>query len=57
MADHADDGHNKSTAKSNGSVRYLKFTGGPNPYGGNGTLIAAALAAVQGGLQGRDGRS
>jgi hypothetical protein len=29
------------------------FTGGPNPYGTNSTLIAAALAAVQGGFSGQ----
>lgn len=29
------------------------FTGGPNPYGTNGTLVAAALAAVQGGFSGQ----
>lgn len=29
------------------------FTGGPNPYGSNGTLVAAALAAVQGGFSGQ----
>lgn len=28
------------------------FTGGPNPYGSNSTLVAAALAAVQGGFSG-----
>lgn len=28
------------------------FSGGPNPYGSNGTLVAAALAAVQGGFTG-----
>lgn len=28
------------------------FTGGPNPYGSNSTLVAAALAAVQGGFAG-----
>lgn len=28
------------------------FTGGPNPYGSNSTLVAAALAAVQGGFTG-----
>ena len=28
------------------------FTGGPNPYGTNNSLIAAALAAVQGGFTG-----
>lgn len=29
------------------------FTGGPNPYGSNSTLVAAALAAVQGGFSGQ----
>lgn len=29
------------------------FTGGPNPYGANSTLVAAALAAVQGGFSGQ----
>lgn len=29
------------------------FTGGPNPYGTNSTLVAAALAAVQGGFSGQ----
>jgi len=29
------------------------LTGGPNPYGTNSTLIAAALAAVQGGFSGQ----
>jgi hypothetical protein len=29
------------------------FTGGPNPYGNNGTIVAAALAAVQGGFSGQ----
>ena len=29
------------------------FTGGPNPYGTNSALIAAALAAVQGGFSGQ----
>ncbi len=29
------------------------FTGGPNPYGTNSSLIAAALAAVQGGFSGQ----
>jgi hypothetical protein len=29
------------------------LTGGPNPYGANSTLIAAALAAVQGGFSGQ----
>jgi hypothetical protein len=29
------------------------FTGGPNPYGSNSTLVAAALAAVQGGFTGQ----
>lgn len=29
------------------------FTGGPNPYGTNSTLVAAALAAVQGGFGGQ----
>jgi len=28
------------------------FTGGPNPYGTNNTLVAAALAAVKGGFTG-----
>jgi PEP-CTERM motif-containing protein len=28
------------------------FTGGPNPYGSNNSLVAAALAAVQGGFTG-----
>lgn len=28
------------------------FTGGPNPYGSNSSLVAAALAAVQGGFTG-----
>src|SRR5215467_10445938 len=28
------------------------FTGGPNPYGTNSSLVAAALAAVQGGFTG-----
>lgn len=28
------------------------FSGGPNPYGSNSTLVAAALAAVQGGFTG-----
>jgi len=29
------------------------FTGGPNPYGTNSTLVASALAAVQGGFSGQ----
>src|SRR5690242_19903708 len=29
------------------------FTGGPNPYGSNSSLVAAALAAVQGGFSGQ----
>jgi hypothetical protein len=29
------------------------FSGGPNPYGNNSTLVAAALAAVQGGFSGQ----
>jgi hypothetical protein len=29
------------------------LTGGPNPYGTNSTLVAAALAAVQGGFSGQ----
>ena len=29
------------------------FTGGPNPYGTNSSLVAAALAAVQGGFSGQ----
>lgn len=29
------------------------FTGGPNPYGSNSTLVAAALAAVQSGFSGQ----
>lgn len=29
------------------------FTGGPNPYSTNSTLVAAALAAVQGGFSGQ----
>lgn len=29
------------------------FTGGPNPYGSNATLVAAALAAVKGGFTGQ----
>ena len=29
------------------------FTGGPNPYGTNSPLVAAALAAVQGGFSGQ----
>lgn len=29
------------------------FSGGPNPYGSNSTLVAAALAAVQGGFSGQ----
>jgi len=29
------------------------LTGGPNPYGTNNTLIAAALSAVQGGFSGQ----
>lgn len=29
------------------------FTGGPNPFGTNSTLVAAALAAVQGGFSGQ----
>lgn len=29
------------------------FSGGPNPYGANSTLVAAALAAVQGGFSGQ----
>jgi hypothetical protein len=29
------------------------FTGGPNPYNTNSTLVAAALAAVQGGFSGQ----
>lgn len=29
------------------------FTGGPNPYGTNSTIVAAALAAVQGGFSGQ----
>jgi hypothetical protein len=29
------------------------FTGGPNPFGTNGTLVAAALAAVNGGFSGQ----
>lgn len=29
------------------------FTGGANPYGSNSTLVAAALAAVQGGFSGQ----
>jgi hypothetical protein len=29
------------------------FTGGPNPYGTNSSLVAAALAAVQGGFTGQ----
>ena len=52
LADHADDECGHSNAKGYGSVCDLELTGGPNPYGTNSSLVAAALLAVQGGFTG-----
>ena len=39
--------------KSMDQYAIWSFTGGPNPFGTNSTLVAAALAAVQGGFSGQ----
>ena len=40
------------TQKAMDQYAIWSFTGGPNPYGSNSSLVAAALAAVQGGFTG-----
>ena len=40
------------TQKAKDQYAIWSFTGGPNPYGSNSSLVAAALAAVQGGFTG-----
>src|SRR5690348_7328032 len=40
------------TQKAMDQYAIWSFTGGPNPYGTNNSLVAAALAAVQGGFTG-----
>lgn len=40
------------TQKAMDQYAIWSFTGGPNPYGTNSSLVAAALAAVQGGFTG-----
>jgi hypothetical protein len=44
---------NNQLKQSEDQYAIWSFTGGPNPYGTNSSLVAAALAAVQSGFTGQ----